>query len=100
MVDVENSIANRNSWLARAAVVFIWAPISFFIPLFRTKVAAVGGSLVVISLCWATIYGVTDFSGVSTSIPTIMLMFVSPSPHNWLFVLLVELKCCGFPSCL
>lgn len=76
MVDAENAIANWYSWIARIVVLLVWVPCLLLIGAFQAPVNALGAGITLVGLVWAIVYGVTDFSGVSTAVSTVVFMSV------------------------
>lgn len=81
MVDAENWNANVDTWLWRAITLVIWTPCAVAIGLYKSPLSAAGGSLLVIAVSWTYVYGISDFSGPSTAIVTVLLFAASGVLH-------------------
>ena len=76
MVDAENYIANRNSWICRIVMLIVWPLVAFYGRVLDSLITSLGVMMLFTGTIWGIIYGVADFSGGTTSISTIITLFV------------------------
>ena len=100
MVDAENYIANRNSWICRIVMFIVWPLVAWQV--FGSLITSFGVMMLLTGTIWGIVYGVADFSGATTSVGTIITLFVKrkfielcfPHSHSHVSVVLSFLPFC------